>query len=67
MHIVKTHWYHFILPSVTTYTNGVNSNPVEARCIQYNIMWQFVNDLRQVGSFLRVLWFSPSIKPTATV
>jgi hypothetical protein len=29
------------------------------RCTRYNIMWQFVSDLRQVGGFLLVLWFPP--------
>ena len=28
---------------------------------------KFVSDLRQVGGFLRVLWFPPSIKLTATI
>ena len=28
---------------------------------------KFVSDLRQVGGFLRVLWFPPPIKLTATI
>jgi hypothetical protein len=28
---------------------------------------KFVSYLRQVGGFLQVLWFSPSIKLTATI
>jgi len=28
---------------------------------------KFLNDLRQVGDFLRVLWFPPSIKLTAPI
>jgi hypothetical protein len=28
---------------------------------------KFVNDLRQVGGFLMVLWFSPPIKLTTTI
>jgi len=28
---------------------------------------KFVSDLRQVGGFLRVLWFLPPIKLTATI
>jgi len=33
----------------------------------YNIMWKFVSDLRQVGGFLRFLWFPPPIKLTAMI
>ena len=28
---------------------------------------KLVSDLRQIGGFLRVLWFPPSIKLTATI
>jgi hypothetical protein len=31
------------------------SNPLMARCTRFNIVIKFVNDLRQVGGFLRVL------------
>ena len=33
--------------------------------IQYYVI-KFVRDLRQVGGFLRVLWFPPPIKLTST-
>jgi hypothetical protein len=36
------------------------------RGVQHYVI-KFVNDLRQVGGFLRVLRFPPSIKLTATV
>ena len=36
--------------------------PIMARCTQYNIMWLFFSDLRQVGGFLRVFLFPPPIK-----
>jgi hypothetical protein len=38
----------------------------EAYSIQHYVI-QFVRDLRQVGSFLRILWFPPPIKQTATI
>jgi hypothetical protein len=38
----------------------------EVYLIQHYVI-EFVNDLRQVGDFLRVLWFSPPIKLTATL
>ena len=35
-------------------TNFVSSNPAEARCTQYSIMWKmFVSEMQQVGGFLR--------------
>ena len=34
-----------------------------ARCTRYNIKITFASDLRQIGGFLRVLRFSPPIKP----
>jgi hypothetical protein len=50
-------------------TNVVSSNPTQARCTRYNIdiyVIKFVSDLQQVGGFLRILWFPPPIKLTAT-
>jgi hypothetical protein len=44
--------------------NVVSSNPT--RAIQHYVI-KFVTDLRQVGGFLRVLWFPPVIKLTATI
>jgi hypothetical protein len=38
----------------------------EVYSIQYYVI-KFVSDLRQVGCFLRVLWFPPSIKLMATI
>ena len=42
----------------------VSSNPT--RAIQHYVI-KFVTDLRQAGGFLRVLWFPPVIKLTATI
>ena len=43
-------------------------NPVhgEVYSIQHYVI-KFVSDLRQVGGFLQVLRFPPSINPTATI
>ena len=45
----------------------LNLNPGhgEVFSIQHYVI-KFVSDLRQVGGFLRVLWFPPPIKLTAT-
>jgi hypothetical protein len=46
-------------------TNVVSSNPTQARCTTlYDKVCQY---LRQVGGFLWVLRFPPSIKLTATI
>jgi hypothetical protein len=34
--------------------------------VQHNVI-KFASDLRQVGGFLRVLWFPPPIKLTAMI
>jgi hypothetical protein len=49
-------------------TKIVSSNPVhvEVYSIQHYVI-KFVNDLRQVGGFHRVLWFPPPIKLTDTI
>jgi hypothetical protein len=46
-------------------TSVVSSNPAQGDVysIQHYVI-KFVSDLRQVGGFLRVLWFSPPIKLT---
>ena len=46
-------------------TNVVSSNPAQGAVysIQHYVI-KFVNDLRQVGAFLRVLQFPPPIKLT---
>ena len=41
----------------------MSSNPAQA--IQHYVI-KFVSDLQQVGGFLRVFWFPPPIKLTAT-
>jgi len=41
--------------------------PHMTRCTRYNNVITFVSDLRQVGGFLRVLWFPPQIKLTYTI
>ena len=53
---------------VTTSNNQRGSNPVhgEVYLIQHYVM-KFVSDLRQVGSFLRVLRFPPPIELTSTI
>jgi hypothetical protein len=54
------------LVSITT--TVVSSNPAhgEVYSIQHYVI-KFVSYLWQVGGFLRVHWFSPSIKLTATI
>jgi hypothetical protein len=49
-------------------TNVVSSNPDhgEVYSIQHYKI-KFASDLRQVVGFLRVLWFPPPIKMTATI
>ena len=39
---------------------------VSSDLVQHYVI-KLVNDLRQVGGFLRVLWFPPPIKLTATI
>ena len=48
-------------------SNAASSNPAysEVYSIQHYVI-QFVSDLQQAGGFLRVLWFPPPIKLTAT-
>ena len=52
---------------ITTYaiiaiiTNAVGSN------LGQHFVIKLVSDLRQVGGFLLVIWFPPSIKLTATI
>ena len=36
------------------------------RGVQHYVI-KFVSDLRQIGGFLRVLWFPPPIKLTSTI
>jgi hypothetical protein len=56
------------MQSVPITNKVVSSNPVhgEVYSIQHYVI-KFVIDLRQVGGFLRVLWFPPPIKLTATI
>ena len=60
--------YKLPVQSVPITTKVVSSNPVdgEVYSIQHYVI-KFVSDLRQVGGFLRVLWFPPSIKLIATI
>ena len=46
--------------AISAYRSG------EVSSIQHYVR-KFVSDLRQVGGFLRVLRFPPTIKPTATI
>ena len=57
-------WFEAILEPVPITTKVVSSM---ARCTLYNIMWQFVSDLRQVGGFLWVLWIPLPIKLTTKI
>jgi hypothetical protein len=53
---------------IKTLSKVVSSNPAQARCTRYNIMWyKFDNELRQFGGYLRVLRFPPPIKLTAMI
>ena len=54
--------------SVPITTNVASLKPIqdEVYSIQQYVI-NFVNDLQQVGGFLRVLWFPPPIKQTATL
>jgi hypothetical protein len=56
------------MQSVPITNKVVSSNPVhgEVYSIQHYVI-KFVIDLRQVGGLLRVLWFPPPIKLTATI
>jgi len=58
----------FTVQSVHINTKVVRSNPVhgEVYSIQHYVI-KFVNDLRLLGGFLRVLRFPPPIKLTATI
>ena len=61
----------FLLKFKLLYSYGVvivSSSSVhgEVHSIQHYVI-MFVNDLRQVGGFLRVLRFPPPIKLTATI
>jgi hypothetical protein len=49
-------------------TKVVSSNPAhgEVYSIQHYVI-KFVSDLRQVGGFLRILRFLPTVKLTATM
>jgi hypothetical protein len=49
-------------------TKAVSFNPIhgEVYLIQHYVK-KFVSDLRHVSGFLRVLWFPPPIKLTATI
>ena len=40
---------------------------VESSNLDQHYVIKFVRDLRQVGGLLRVLWFPPKLKLTATI
>ena len=56
------------MQSVSITTKVLNTNPAhgEVYSIQHYVI-KFVSDLRHFGRFLRVLWFPPPIKLTATI
>jgi hypothetical protein len=69
--VVVIVWYldlHLPMQSVPITTKVVSLNPVHGKVylIQHYVI-KYVSDLRQVGGFLRVLWFPPPIKLTATI
>ena len=53
---------------ITAKKKVMSSNPAhgEVYLIQHKVI-RFASDLRQVGGFLRVLWYLPPIKLTATI
>jgi hypothetical protein len=58
-----------VLSKLAIKTKDVSLNPVhgkEVYSIQHYVI-KFVSDLGQVGGFLWVLWFPPTIKLTATI
>ena len=59
---------HIPVQSVPITTVVVSSNPAhgELYSIQHYVV-NFVSDLRQVDGYIRVLWFHPPIKLTATI
>ena len=69
--IVVIVWYldlQLHVQSVPITTKVISSNPVhgEVYSIEHYVI-KFVSDLRQVGGFIRVLRFPPSIKLTAMI
>jgi hypothetical protein len=56
------------MQSVPITTKVVSSNPAhgEVYSIKHYVI-KAVSDLRQIGGFLWVLWFPPTIKLTTTV
>jgi hypothetical protein len=64
-------WYldlQLPMQSVPTTTKIVSLNPAHGKVypIQYYVI-KFVSDLRQINGLLRVLWFPPPIKLTASI
>jgi hypothetical protein len=55
------------MQSVPVTTNVKNSNPAQGGLLDTTLYDKIVSDLRQVGGYLRVLRFPPSIKLTATI
>ena len=56
----------YVISAYHPYRCEVESRSGEVYWIQRYVI-KFVSDLRQVGSFLRVLWFPPPITLTATI
>ena len=48
-------------------TKVMSSNPTHGEAYSIQLVIKFVGDLRPVSVFLRVLWFPPTIKLTATI
>jgi len=63
-----------VIGFITTYAvsasiaiNDGSSNPAKTRLPIQHYVIKFVSDVRQVGGFLRVLWFPPPIKMTTMI
>ena len=56
-----------VVIAVSITTDVVSSNLGQSEVYNKHYVIKFVNDLRQIGGFLRVLRFTPPIKLTATI
>ena len=68
LYTLKRRYLQLPLQAVPITTKVVSLNPIhgEVPSIQHYVI-KFVNDLRQVSGFFRVLQFRPLIKLTATI
>jgi hypothetical protein len=59
-------WIHNFLCNLTTIVVSLYPAHGEVYAIEHYVI-KFVSDMQQVCGFLRVLWFPPPIKLTATI